>query len=54
MRVRACELMTRSLGPRTEHEIEASLNAQVTQERWTGLDAAIERLEHDHFVSAAR
>jgi type IV secretory pathway VirD2 relaxase len=50
MRVRASELMTRSLGPRTEHDIETSLAAEVTQERWTGLDAAIERVEHDHLV----
>src|SRR3984957_10560562 len=51
MRVRASELMTRSLGPRTEHDIEASLAAQVTQERWTGLDASLERLEDNHFIA---
>ena len=50
MRARASELMTRSLGPRTEREIEASLSAQVTQERWTGLDATLKRLEGDHFI----
>ncbi len=50
MRVRASELMTRSLGPRTEQDIEASLAAQVTQERWTGLDAAIDRVAQDYIV----
>jgi type IV secretory pathway VirD2 relaxase len=50
MRVRASELMTRSLGPRTAQDIEASIAAQVTQERWTGLDAAIERVAQDHLV----
>ena len=50
MRVRAAELMTRSLGPRTERDIEASLVAQVIQERWTGLDAAIERVAQDYIV----
>jgi type IV secretory pathway VirD2 relaxase len=51
MRARASELMTRSLGPRTEHEIELALAAQVSQERWTGLDAALERLEDNHLVA---
>ena len=50
MRARASELMTRSLGPRSEHDIEASLSAQVTQERWTGLDATLERLEDNHLI----
>jgi type IV secretory pathway VirD2 relaxase len=51
MRVRASELMTRSLGPRTEHDIQASLSVQVTQERWTGLDATLGRLEDSHFIA---
>jgi type IV secretory pathway VirD2 relaxase len=51
MRVRASELMTQSLGPRTERDIEASLAREVTQERWTGLDAAIERCEKEHVVA---
>ena len=51
MRARASELMTRSLGPRTEREIEARLSAQVTQERWTGLDAALQRLEDHHIIA---
>ena len=41
MRARASELATEWLGPRTEREIVASLTREVTQERWTGLDAAI-------------
>jgi type IV secretory pathway VirD2 relaxase len=51
MRGRASELMTRSLGPRTEQDIEAGLSAQVTQERWTGLDATLERHEDQHFIA---
>ena len=51
MRARASELMTRSLGPRTEHDIEANLSAQVAQERRTGLDATLERLEKEHFIA---
>jgi type IV secretory pathway VirD2 relaxase len=43
MRDRARELATEWLGPRTEREIEASLTREVTQERWTSLDAAIQR-----------
>lgn len=50
MRVRAAELMTRSLGHRTELEIEASLAREVTQERWTGLDASLKRLEEQGIV----
>ena len=41
MRARASELATEWLGPRTEREIEASLTLEVTQERWTSLNAAI-------------
>ncbi len=41
MRARASELATEWLGPRTEREIEAALIREVTQERWTSLDAAI-------------
>jgi type IV secretory pathway VirD2 relaxase len=54
MRVRASELMTRSLGPRTEHDIQASLSAQVSQERWTGLDATLDRLEETHVIADRR
>jgi type IV secretory pathway VirD2 relaxase len=43
MRARACEIATEWLGPRTQREIEASLIREVTQDRWTSLDAAIQR-----------
>jgi type IV secretory pathway VirD2 relaxase len=43
MRARASEIATEWLGPRTEREIEASLTREVTQDRWTSLDAAIQR-----------
>jgi type IV secretory pathway VirD2 relaxase len=38
MRQRASELATEWLGERTEREIKAALNREVTQERWTSLD----------------
>ena len=50
MRSRASEIATEWLGPRTEREIEASLTREVTQERWTSLDAAIERESSAGFV----
>jgi type IV secretory pathway VirD2 relaxase len=43
MRARASEIATEWLGPRTQREIEASLTREVTQERWTSLDASIQR-----------
>ena len=43
MRQRASELATQWLGPRTELEIEQSLRREVDQERWTGLDRALQR-----------
>ena len=43
MRSRASELATEWLGPRTQHEIEASTEREVTQERWTGLDVTLHR-----------
>lgn len=51
MRIRAREIMTRSLGPRTQQEIEASLMREVTQDRWTGLDSVIQREIHDGIVN---
>ncbi len=54
MRTRASELMTRFLGPRTEHDIETSLNAQVTQERWNGLDQTLDRLQEERYIADAR
>lgn len=41
MRARASEIATEWLGPRSQREIEASLTREVTQERWTSLDATI-------------
>lgn len=43
MRERACELATQWLGPRTEMEIQQSLRREITQERWTSLDRALQR-----------
>lgn len=43
MQARARELATEWLGLRTEQEIRQSLNREVTQERWTSLDAQIAR-----------
>tara|TARA_B100000378_G_C18055772_1_gene414357 strand:- start:3267 stop:5216 length:1950 start_codon:yes stop_codon:yes gene_type:complete len=43
MRRRACELATDWLGPRTELEVQRSLQREVEQERWTGLDRTLKR-----------
>ncbi|QLQ25135.1 MAG: relaxase/mobilization nuclease and DUF3363 domain-containing protein [Dechloromonas sp.] len=43
MRDRASELATEWLGPRTELEIHQSLQREVDQERWTGLDRTLQR-----------
>jgi len=43
MRRRACELATDWLGPRTELEIQRSMQREVEQERWTGLDRTLKR-----------
>ena len=47
MRRRACELATGWLGPRTELEIQHSLQQEVEQERWTGLDRTLKREAED-------
>jgi len=47
MRLRAAEVATQWLGPRTELEIRESLAREVSQERWTSLDRSIERQLHD-------
>ena len=44
MRLRACELSTEWLGLRTEREIQASLQRDVSQEAWTGLDRQLQAL----------
>ena len=43
MRERAAELATEWLGPRTELEIQQSLQREVDQERWTSLDRTLQR-----------
>ena len=46
MRMRASELATEWLGPRTQLEIDTDWNRQVHAERWTGIDALLERHAH--------
>lgn len=46
MRMRASELATEWLGPRTQLEIDADWNRQVHAERWTGIDALLELHAH--------
>lgn len=43
MRMRASELATEWLGPRTEREIQQTREHEVDQERWTGLDRILQR-----------
>lgn len=43
MRLRASELVTELLGPRTTLEIQRSRLREVEQERWTGLDRTLQR-----------
>lgn len=43
MRRRASELATEWLGPRTELEMQQAMLREVEQERWTGLDRALQR-----------
>lgn len=43
MRLRASELATEWLGPRTELEIQQALRHEVEQERWTSLDRTLQR-----------
>jgi type IV secretory pathway VirD2 relaxase len=47
MRHRAAELATEWLGPRTELEIQRSIQREVGQERWTGLDRTLQRVAKD-------
>ncbi|MEQ1802142.1 MAG: DUF3363 domain-containing protein [Gammaproteobacteria bacterium] len=47
LRVRATELATEWLGPRTEAEIQASLTREISQDRWTSLDRSLQRLAQD-------
>ncbi len=43
MRERAAEIVTLDLGPRTDHEIETRLSAEVEQERFTSIDRQLLR-----------
>lgn len=54
MRERACELVDLDLGPRSAREIEASLRAEVEQERLTSLDRSLLRDAQAGIVSTAR
>ncbi|MFT9166317.1 MAG: DUF3363 domain-containing protein [Komagataeibacter saccharivorans] len=47
LRSRAEDLASLELGPRAEHEIEAALRRDVTVERWTRLDAELQRNADD-------
>src|SRR3546814_17603246 len=54
-RHRAAELATEWLGPRTELEIQQTLQREVEQERWTSLDRTLKRaLGGDGRVHVAR
>ncbi|MCX5565823.1 relaxase/mobilization nuclease domain-containing protein [Alcaligenes phenolicus] len=46
-RHRASELATEWLGPRTELEIQQTMQREVDQERWTGLDRTLKREVED-------
>jgi type IV secretory pathway VirD2 relaxase len=50
MRRRASELATEWLGPRTEQEIQRTMQHEVDQERWTGLDRTLQREAVDGLV----
>lgn len=50
MRRRASELATQWLGPRTELEIKCTMQREVDQERWTGLDRTLQREAVDGLV----
>ncbi len=50
MRHRASELATEWLGPRTELEIQRTMQREVDQERWTGLDRTLQREAVDGLV----
>jgi type IV secretory pathway VirD2 relaxase len=55
MRERAAEIVTLDLGPRTEHEIQSRLRAEVEQERFTSLDRGLLReAETDGTVRSGR
>lgn len=51
LRMRASEIATEWLGPRTQREIDNDLDRQIKAERWTELDARIEQMQEDGFFS---
>ena len=51
MRLRACELSTEWLGPRTEREIQAALQRDVSRETWTGLDRQLQAYARDGAIN---
>ena len=53
MRLRASELATEWLGPRTEREIREGLLHEVDQERWTSLDRGLQQQARDGVVELA-
>ena len=55
MRERAAEIVSLDLGPRTDHEIQSRLRAEVEQERFTSLDRSLLReAESDGTVRSGR
>jgi type IV secretory pathway VirD2 relaxase len=55
MRERATEIVALDLGPRTDHEIQSRLRAEVEQERFTSLDRGLLReAETDGLVRSGR
>lgn len=55
MRERAAEIVALDLGPRTDHEIQSRLRAEVEQERFTSLDRSLIReAEIDGVVRSGR
>ncbi len=52
MRARAIEITTEWLGPRTRQDLDAAAEREVRQERWTGLDAKIERESREGLIDA--
>jgi len=54
LRTRAGELATEWLGPRTDREIQATLEREVDAHRWTGLDRTLKGLASDGCVDLHR
>ena len=54
MRLRASELATEWLGPRTERELRESLLRDVEQDRWTAIDQALHEQANDGLIDLRR